>query len=149
MRILFICHGNICRSPMAQCVFTQMLQREGLSAGFTVDSAATSTEELGNPIYPPARAKLLEKGVKLLPHHSVQMQKSDYDKWDLILCMDRHNVRNLHRITGGDPDGKIRLLMDYTDHPRDVADPWYSGDFEATYLDVVEGCEALLRALRK
>ena len=148
-RVLVICYGNICRSPMAQCVFTQMLQREGLLSAFTVDSAATSAEELGNPIYPPARAKLLENGVPLIPHRAVQLQRRDYGKWDHILCMESRNVRDVLRITGGDPDGKVQCLTDFTDHPRDVADPWYTGDFEASYQDIVDGCRAFLRAVQK
>ncbi len=148
-KVLFICYGNICRSPMAQCVFTQMLQKENLLSGFTVDSAATSAEELGNPIYPPARAKLLEKGVPLLPHRAVQLHKRDYEKWDHILCMESRNVRDVLRITGGDPAGKVCRLTDFTDHPRDVADPWYTGDFEASYRDIVDGCRAFLRALQE
>lgn len=147
-KVLFICYGNICRSPMAQCVFTQLLKEENLLSEFTVDSAATSTEELGNPIYPPARAKLAEKGVPLLPHRSVQLQKRDYDRWDHILCMESRNVRDVLRITGGDPAGKVRRLTDFTDRPRDVADPWYTGDFELTYRDVVDGCRAFLAACR-
>ena len=147
-KVLFICYGNICRSPMAQCVFTQMLREEGLLSEFTVDSAATSAEELGNPLYPPARAKLLEKGVPLIPHRAVQLQKRDYAAWDYILCMEQRNVRDVLRITGGDPDGKVRRLTDYTDRPRDVADPWYTGDYEASYRDIVDGCRAFLRTIR-
>ena len=146
-KVLFICHGNICRSPMAHCVFTQMIKAKKLEKDYYIDSKATSTDELGSGIYPPARRKLHEKGVPLIDHYSTQIEKKDYDRFDHIIGMDSANIRNILRIFGGDPDGKVYRLLDLTDHPRDVADPWYTGDFEATYRDVSEGCKELLARL--
>ena len=149
IKVLFICHGNICRSPMAHCVLTHMVKQQGRSGEFFIDSAATSTEELGNGLYPPAKKKLFEKGIPMVNHYSVQLQKQDYHRFDLLIGMDSANIRNTLRICGGDPEGKVFRLLDLTDHPRDVADPWYTGDFEATYRDVTEGCTALLEKLDK
>lgn len=149
LRILFVCHGNICRSTMAECVFTQLVQEAGLSDRFTVDSAATSTEEIGNPIYPPAERKLREKGVRVLPHRARQMKRTDYDACDLLIGMDEANRRNMTRIAGGDAAGKIRLLLEFTDRPGEVSDPWYTRDFERAYRDIRRGCEGLLSALRE
>lgn len=146
-KILFVCHGNICRSPMAECVLKHMVKNQGRAGDFFVDSAATSREEIGNPIYPPAVRKLKAEGVPLTGHRAVQMTREDYDKYDLLLAADSANVRNMTRITGGDPEGKIRRLLDYTRRPRDIADPWYTGNFDITYDDIVEGCEALLKQL--
>ena len=147
IRILFVCHGNICRSPMAEFVMKDMVQRRGLSSRFSIASAATSTEELGNPVYPPARRKLAQHGIACAGHAARQMERRDYDRWDYLIGMDEANRRNMSRICGGDRAGKISLLMDWTGHPRSVADPWYTGDFDATWEDVTEGCEALLEAL--
>lgn len=146
-RILFVCHGNICRSTMAECVFVDLVNKAGLSDRFAADSAATSTEEIGNPIYPPAARKLREKGVPILPHRARQMRAADYDRYDLLIGMDRANIRNMTRMAGGDPAGKIRMLLDFTATPGEVADPWYTGDFESTWLDVSRGCAALLEVL--
>ena len=143
-KILFVCHGNICRSPMAECVLKNMVAQSGRSSEFYIDSAATSREEIGNPIYPPAVRKLKEEGIPLSGHRAVQMTREDYDKYDLLLAADSANLRNMRRIAGGDPQGKIRRLLDYTSHPRDIADPWYTGNFDVTYDDIVEGCQALL-----
>ena len=149
-KILFVCHGNICRSPMAEFVFKDMMRKKGLEDCFEVASAATSREEIGNPVYPPARRKLAENGIACSGHHAWQMTKKDYDYYDLIICMDHNNIRNVHRITGGDPDGKIKLLLDYTDRAGEqVADPWYTGNFDATWRDVTEGCEGMLEQLLK
>ena len=148
-KILFVCHGNICRSTMAQCVMDQMLIQRGLKGRVSADSAATSTEEIGNPIYPPAARKLREKGVPVLPHAARQMTPANYKEYDLLIGMDDANIRNMNRIAGGDPDGKIRRLMDYTARPGEVADPWYTRDFESAWRDVSEGCQALLDALEK
>lgn len=147
IKILFVCHGNICRSPMAECVLKHMVKNQGRAGDFFVDSAATSREEIGNPIYPPAVRKLKAEGVPLTGHRAVQMTREDYDKYDLLLAADSANVRNMTRIAGGDPERKIRRLLDYTNRPRDIADPWYTGNFDITYDDIVEGCEALLKQL--
>ena len=143
-KILFVCHGNICRSPMAEFVMKDLVKKAGLAPQFHIESAATSREEIGNPIYPPARRKLREKGIPFGDHRAVQMTRQDYGAYDLLLAMDQANVRNMTAIAGGDPAGKIRRLLDFTDHPRDIADPWYTGDFEATYDDLLQGCQALL-----
>lgn len=143
MKILFVCHGNICRSPMAEFVMKHLAASAGMR-GLTIASAATSTEEIGNPVYPPARRKLSEHGISCEGKTARQLTRADYDAWDLLIGMDGANLRNMRRICGGDPEGKIRLLMDFTGQPRDVADPWYSGDFEATWRDVNAGCQALL-----
>lgn len=149
IKILFVCHGNICRSTMAQFIFQDMVNRRGLAENFYIDSKATSTEELGNgPHYGTVR-KLKEVGVPVLSHRASQIRRRDYDEFDYIIGMDSWNYRNMLRILGGDSEGKVSLLLDFTDHPRDIADPWYSGNFDATYEDVVEGCEALLQQLLK
>ncbi|MBQ8764402.1 MAG: low molecular weight phosphotyrosine protein phosphatase [Clostridia bacterium] len=147
IKILFVCHGNICRSPMAEFVMKDMVKKKGLADMFEIASAATSTEELGNPVYPPARRKLLEKGLSCNGKTSRQMTANDYNYYDFIIAMDRNNLRNMARFAGNDPEGKVSLLMDYTSTPRDVADPWYTGDFEQTWEDVNTGCEGLLKRL--
>ena len=146
-RILFVCHGNICRSPMAEFVMKHLVQEAGMAADFHIESAATSTEEIGNSVYPPARRKLAEHNIGCKGTTARQMTRSDYDRFDLLVGMDTWNIRNIHRICGGDPDGKVVMLMDYTNRPGDVADPWYTGDFEATWRDVLEGCRGLLDTL--
>ena len=144
-KILFICHGNICRSPMAEFVLKDMVRKRGLEDRFEIASAATSREEIGNPVYPPARRKLAENGIACAGHHARQMTKADYNKYDLIVCMDHANVRNAGRIAGGDPENKIVLLLDYTPRKgQEVADPWYTGDFDSTWDDVTEGCSGLI-----
>lgn len=148
-KILFICHGNICRSPMAEFVMKHLIEKAGLSDRFEVASAATSTEEIGNPVYPPARRKLAEHGIGCAGKTARQMTLDDYRYYDYIIVMDHNNLRNLERMFGEDHDHKISLLMDYTCRPGDVADPWYTGDFEATWQDVLEGCEGLLNELQK
>ena len=148
-RILFVCHGNICRSPMAEFVMKDLVSKAGLSDQFLIESAATSTEELGNAVYPPARRKLAEHGISCQGKTARQMTRADYQRYDLLIGMDTWNIRNMERISGGDPDGKIHQLMDYTRRPGDVADPWYTGDFEATWRDVLEGCTALLETLKQ
>ncbi|WP_407383506.1 low molecular weight protein-tyrosine-phosphatase [Ruminococcus sp.] len=147
IKLLFVCHGNICRSPMAEFVMKRMVKEKGLEKDFVIASAATSREELGNPVYPPARRKLLEHGISCSGKTARQMTAEDYEFYDDILIMDRNNERNLRRIVRSDPQHKIRRLMDYTDRPRDVADPWYTGDFEQTWQDINEGCRALLDAI--
>ena len=148
-RVLFICHGNICRSPMAEFVMKDLVKKAGLERDFVIASAATSTEEIGNPIYPPARRKLAEHGIGCAGKTARQLRREDYDRFDLLIGMDGANLRNMTRICGGDPEGKLHLLMDYTDRPGEVADPWYTGDFEATWRDVEEGCRGLLNYLTK
>ena len=143
-KILFVCHGNICRSPMAEFVMKDLVKKAGLEDQFRIESAATSTEEIGNPVYPPARRKLAEHGIDCAGKLARQLENSDYDQYDLLIGMDRANLRNMHRICGGDFAGKLHLLMDYTDHPGDVADPWYTDDFETTWRAVLAGCQGLL-----
>lgn len=147
--ILFICHGNICRSPMAEFVMKRLVEDAGLSDRFEIASAATSTEEIGNPVYPPARRKLAEHGIGCAGKTARQMTMDDYRHYDYIIAMDHNNLRNLRRLIGEDHDHKISLLMDFTERPGDVADPWYTGDFEATWRDVIEGCEGLMNVLMK
>ena len=146
-RILFVCHGNICRSSMAEFVMKDLVKKAGLASQFQIASAATSREEIGNPVYPPARRKLAEHGISCSGHTARQLTNSDYEEYDLLIGMDKTNLRDMYRICGGDFAGKMSLLMDYTDHPRDVADPWYTEDFEATWQDVLEGCQGLLKEL--
>ena len=143
-RILFVCHGNICRSPMAEFVMKDMVEREGKGEAFTIASAATSREELGNPVYPPARRILLANGIDPAGKFARQVERGDYERFDYLIGMDAANVRNLITLFGGDPDGKVFRLLDRTKRCGDIADPWYSGDFEATWKDVQEGCRALL-----
>ena len=147
IKVLFICHGNICRSPMAEFVMKVLVEKQGLEAHFEIASAATSTEELGNPVYPPARQKLAEHGIKCAGHAARQLRREDYSRYDYLVGMDDANLRNMRRICGGDPQGKLHLLMDFTARPGDVADPWYTGDFESTWRDVMEGCQGLLAHL--
>ena len=147
MTILFVCHGNICRSPMAEFVFKKMLKEAGIYDSFIIESRATSAEELGNPVYPPARRELLRHGLSCDGKYATQLSRLDYDKYDLLIGMDSANIRNMHRLFDGDPDGKIKKLMDYTARGGDVDDPWYSGDFGTTYRDVYEGCAALLKKI--
>ena len=149
MNILFVCHGNICRSPMAEFVMKDLVLKAGLSADFHIASAATSTEEIGNPVYPPARRKLAEHGLTCSGKTARQITADDYRRYDLLVGMDEWNIRNMQRFYGGDPEGKIRRLLDYTDRPGDVADPWYTDDFETTWRDVLRGCRALLGAVTK
>ena len=144
-RILFVCHGNICRSPMAEFVMKDLVRKVGLEDCFVIESAATSTEEIGNSVYPPARRKLAEHGIGCQGKTARQMTRQDYDRYDLLVGMDAWNIRNMHSICGGDPKGKIVMLMDFTNRPGDVADPWYTGDFEATWRDVLEGCQGILQ----
>ena len=146
-KILFICHGNICRSPMAEFVMKDLVEKAGCADRFEIASAATSTEELGNPVYPPARRKLAEHGLGCEGKTARQMTRQDYRDYDLLVAMDRENLWNMRRFTGDDPDHKVSLLLDYTSRPGDVADPWYTGDFEQTWQDVLEGCQGLLARL--
>lgn len=145
-KLLFVCHGNICRSPMAEFIMKKLVQDAGLSDQFEISSAATSTEEIGNPVYPPARRKLAEHGIDCSGKTARQLRKTDFDSCDLLVGMDSTNIRNMNRICGGAAD-KIHLLMAFTDRPGDVADPWYTDDFDATWRDVSDGCRGLLAFL--
>ena len=147
IKILFVCHGNICRSPMAEFIMKDLVRKAGLENQFHIASAATSTEETGNPVYPPARRKLAEHGIGCSGKTSRQLTKADYGSYDLLIGMDSANLQNMRRICGGDPSGKIHLLMEYTSRPGDVADPWYTRDFETTWQDILEGCGELLTQL--
>lgn len=144
-RILFVCHGNICRSPMAEFIMKDLVRKARREDEFYIESAATSTEELGNSVYPPAQRKLAEHGISCKGKRARQVRSDDYSRFDMIICMDRWNLRNIARIIPDDPENKISLLMDFTSRPGDVADPWYTDDFEATWRDCLEGCEALMK----
>lgn len=153
IRVLFVCLGNICRSPMAEFIMKSIVYERSLSDRFYIASAATSTEEIwngvGNPVYPPAKRELAKHGISCEGKRAVQITKADYGKYDYILGMEERNIRNILRIVGKDPEHKVKLLLDYSDHPRDIADPWYTGNFESTYRDVVEGCEGFLLYLER
>lgn len=148
-KILFICHGNICRSTMAEYVMKHLVRQAGLEGEFYIDSAATSTEEIGNGVHHGTRRKLAQVGIPCGDHRARQVTWADYEKFDRIIGMDNANIRNLNRMLKGDPDGKISMMLDYTNRPGEVADPWYTGDFEATYRDVLEGCQGLLEKLQR
>ena len=149
IKILFVCHGNICRSPMAEFVMKDMVKRKGLAESIEIHSAATSTEEIGNPVYPPARRTLSEHGISCDGKTARRMTKGDYDYYDYIVAMDKNNIRNIERIVGDDQDRKISLLLSYAGIDRDISDPWYTGNFEATWNDVVKGCKGLLENIEK
>ncbi len=146
--ILFVCHGNICRSPMAEFVMKDLVAKAGLESQFHIESAATSTEEIGNPVYPPARRKLREHGMDCSGKTARQLTRTDGERFDLLIGMDGANLRNMRRICPN-AEGKLHLLLDFTRRPGDVADPWYTGDFEATWQDVLEGCRGLLHSLMR
>ena len=147
VRILFVCHGNICRSPMAEFVMKDLVRKAGREKEFYIESAATSTEEIGNDVYPPARRKLAEHDISCKGKTARQMTRGDYERFDLLIGMDSWNIRNMRVICGGDDEGKIHQLLDFTNRPGEVADPWYTGNFEATWRDVLEGCQCLLEQL--
>lgn len=153
IKVLFVCLGNICRSPIAEFVMKDMVAKQDIGEKFYIASAATSTEEIwngiGNPVYPPAKRELAKHGISCEGKRAVQITKADYEKYDYILGMEQRNIRNILRIVGKDPQGKVKLLLDYSENPRDIADPWYTGNFESTYSDVVEGCQGFLRYLEK
>ena len=145
IRVLFICHGNICRSPMAEFILKASVKAKGLEGRYHIESAAVSTEEIGNPIYPPAKRCLTQHGIQFdNGKRARQVVRADYDRFDRIVCMDQSNLRLLRRIIPDDPQGKIHLMMSYAGVSRDVADPWYTGDFEEAFQDILEGCEAML-----
>ena len=147
VKLLFVCHGNICRSPMAEFMMKDLVRKAGREKEFRIASAATSSEELGNPVYPPARRMLHKHGIDCAGKTARRMSRADYDAYDLLIGMDYANLRNMERICGGDPEGKIRLLLDFAGRHEEVADPWYTGDFQAAWDDIAEGCTALLDAL--
>ena len=149
IKVLFICHGNICRSTLAESVFTHKVNSLGLAHNFEIDSFATSREEIGNPPHYGTVNKLREEHIPLVPHHAKQITWKDYERADYIIGMDEMNLRNIMRILRSDPENKVHLLLDYTDRPGAIADPWYTGNFEATYRDVCEGCEGFLNSLGK
>lgn len=149
VRILFICHGNICRSPMAEFIMKALVKEAGLEGAFEIASAATSREEIGNPLYPPARRTLQKHGIPMTLHAARQVTRADYEHYDRLIAMERYNLLNLRPAVGHDPKKKVSLLMNYTQRPGDVADPWYTGDFETAYRDILEGCQGLLKALKE
>lgn len=147
-KILFICHGNICRSPMAEFLLKDIVNKRGLAGAFEIASAATSREEIGNPVHYGARTKLAQFGISVAGKHAVQVTKRDYEHYDLLLVMDSNNIRNLRRIIGEDTQNKVHLLLDYTERKGEsIADPWYTGDFDVTYDDIMEGLAGLLEEL--
>ena len=151
IKVLFICHGNICRSPMAEFIMKQKVEALGLSDQFHITSAATSTEEIwngvGNPVYPPAKEELAKHGISCEGKRAVQLKKSDYNEYDYLIGMEHANIRNMMRILGGDPEGKVSRLLDFSAEPRDIADPWYTGNYKLTYEQIEEGCQTLLDKL--
>lgn len=146
-KILFVCHGNICRSPMAEFVMKDLVRKAGRESEFLIESAATSTEEIGNDMYPPAKEKLRREGIPFTRRAARQITAADYQKYDLLIGTDEENLYYMNKRWNNDPDDKIRLLLEFAGSTRPIADPWYTGNFDQTYLDVVEGCEALLRKL--
>lgn len=148
-KILFICHGNICRSPMAEFMMKDLVKKEGQEDRFLIESAAVSREEIGNPVYPPAREMLARHGISCAGKRARRMTVQDYEEYDLLIAMDRSNLTRMERICGRDTQGKIHLMMDFTSRPGEVADPWYTGDFTATWRDLEEGCRGLLDYLEK
>ena len=148
IKILFICHGNICRSPMAEFLLKDIVNKRGLADAFEIASAATSREEIGNPVHYGTRTKLAQFGISVAGKHAVQVTKRDYEYYDLLLVMDSNNIRNLHRVIGEDTQNKVHLLLDYTERKGEsIADPWYTGDFDVTYNDIMEGLAGLLEQL--
>lgn len=146
---MFVCHGNICRSPMAEFIMKRLVQEAGLGSEFEISSSATSTEEIGNPVYPPAREELKRHGISCGGKFAVQLKKSDYEKYDLFLVMDSNNMRNIRRIFPSDPEQKIHKLLEFADRNDDVDDPWYTRRFEIAYNDIYEGCQGLLESLTR
>lgn len=146
-RIMFVCHGNICRSPMAEFVFKDIVVRHGKEKDFLIESSATSNEEIGNPVHYGTVRKLSQYGISCAGKYATRLREEDYSKYDLFIGMDSYNIFNMLKIFGGDPDGKIHLMLEYVGLNRDVADPWYTGDFYKTYDDIKAGCEALFNSL--
>lgn len=148
INVMFVCHGNICRSPMAEFVFKNMVREEGLEKLFNIASSATSAEEIGNPVYPPAKRKLMEYSISCEEKRAVQLKKSDYDKYDYIIAMEQFNIRNILRIIKDDKDNKVFRLLEFTDNPKDIDDPWYTGNFDVTYNEILEGCRGFLKHIK-
>lgn len=149
IKIMFVCLGNICRSPMAEFVFRDMVEKEGLKDLFYIASSATSTEEIGNPVHSGTKRKLKEHGIGVEGKQAVQLQRKDYDSYDYLIAMEERNMIQMKRIVREDPENKIYKLLDFTDNPRDIADPWYTGNFDRTYDDILEGCKGFLKFLRE
>ena len=149
IRIMFVCHGNICRSPMAEFLMKELVKQQHLQDGFVIASAATTSEEIGNPVYPPVRSLLKTHGISCDGKTAVRLTRSDYEKYDYFIGMDSENLRDMKYLFKGDPDNKVSLLLDYTDHPRNVADPWYTHNFHEAEADIECGCKALLEHLLK
>ena len=149
IKILFVCHGNICRSPMAEFIMKDLVWQQGMEDRFYIASAATSLEEIGNPVYPPARRKLAEHGLSCTGKTARRMERRDYQEYDYLIGMEQFNLRNMMRIIGDDPEKKVSRLLDFADRPRDIDDPWYTGDFETAYREILEGCEALLKHIMR
>lgn len=149
VKVLFCCHGNICRSTMSQYVLQDMVNKLEITDLFSIDSRATSTEELGNPPHRGTVRKMQELGIPVLPHRATQITQSDYIIFDYIIGMDTWNMRNLNSMLKGDPEGKLYKFLTFAGSDRDIADPWYTGNFDVTYNDVVEGCEGFLKALKE
>lgn len=147
IKVMFVCHGNICRSPMAEFILKDIIKKRGLEDKFIISSSATSTEEIGNPVHPGTRKKLSSFNINTSGKKAVQITKSDYEKYDYIFLMDNNNIRNIKRIIDSDPDNKICRFLDITNNPRDIADPWYTGNFDETYNDILEGCTAFIEKL--
>lgn len=147
IKILFVCHGNICRSPMAEFVFRNMVKEKHIQEKFYIASSATSREEIGNPVHHGTKRKLRQVGISCDGKTAVQLTKKDYETYDYIICMESYNIKNVLRIIGEDKDKKVHRLLDFTPHPRDIDDPWYTGNFEETYKDIIEGCTAFLMSI--
>ena len=146
-KILFVCHGNICRSPMSEFMFKDMVSKLGIEDKFYIESAAVSSEEIGNPVYPPAKRRLAKEGISCEGKRARKMTRADYDSYDYLIAMEQYNLDRLFRITGGDPEGKVHLLLDFTERKGDIADPWYTGDFDTTFNDIKDGLNGFLKYL--